>query len=289
MARGLSLHVGLNSVDPTVYKDDYGRPWSGDLDSPEFDASDMYALATSSGFDAATLLTHKATAERILAAIEGAAQQLGPGDVYFLTYSGHGGQVQDENGEEPDGRDETWAVFDRQLLDDEIFAALTRFEPGVRVFVLSDSCHSGSVLKAMPDFGHLAGRLLLRSADGRRPRAKRLPLTVQARDNQVHGGLYREIQSRIPDSKTTKDKIRATALLISGCKDSEASYDGPRNGAFTTAVLETWSSGQFVGNYADFYQQVAGLLAARPPLQTPQWFPIGVADSAFYGQHPLTI
>jgi hypothetical protein len=40
-ARGLSLHLGLNAVDPRHY-----AGWSGDLLACEFDARDMAALAT---------------------------------------------------------------------------------------------------------------------------------------------------------------------------------------------------------------------------------------------------
>ena len=65
----------------------------------------------------------------------------------LLSYSGHGGQVPDQNGDDPnDGLDETWCLFDGQVLDDELYGALSAFAPGVRV-VVSDSCHSGTMLK----------------------------------------------------------------------------------------------------------------------------------------------
>jgi len=31
MARGVSLHIGLNEVDPNHYKDGDGKPWKGEL------------------------------------------------------------------------------------------------------------------------------------------------------------------------------------------------------------------------------------------------------------------
>ncbi len=66
------------------------------------------------------------------------------GDIYFLTYSGHGGQVPDTNGEgESDSSDETWLAYDRQIVDDELYELWAKFKPGVRIVVLSDSCHSG--------------------------------------------------------------------------------------------------------------------------------------------------
>ncbi len=63
----------------------------------------------------------------MLAAIRAAAKQLKSGDLLFLTYSGHGGQVPDVTGEEDDKLDETWCFFDAQLIDDELFLELSRF------------------------------------------------------------------------------------------------------------------------------------------------------------------
>lgn len=55
MSRGLSLHVGLNAVDPHHY-----AGWSGPLNACEADARDMKAIAQSQGFQASLLLTAQA-------------------------------------------------------------------------------------------------------------------------------------------------------------------------------------------------------------------------------------
>ena len=34
---------------------------------------------------------------------------------------------------EPDGLDETWVLYDRKLVDDELYAMWWRFRPGLRV------------------------------------------------------------------------------------------------------------------------------------------------------------
>jgi metacaspase-1 len=36
-----------------------------------------------------------------------------------------GGQVNDIHNDEPDGLDETWALYDRELVDDELYALVT--------------------------------------------------------------------------------------------------------------------------------------------------------------------
>ena len=63
-------------------------------------------------------MTRAATAQAVSDAILGAAKALKSGDLFFLTYSGHGGQVDDTNSEEKDRMDETWVCYDRQLIDD---------------------------------------------------------------------------------------------------------------------------------------------------------------------------
>ena len=40
--------------------------------------------------------------------MRGAASEVGPEDMFLITYSGHGGSVVDLSGDEPDFRDETW-------------------------------------------------------------------------------------------------------------------------------------------------------------------------------------
>lgn len=51
----------------------------------------------------------------------------------MLSYSGHGGQLPDLNGDESDGRDETWCFFDGELVDDELYNSFSQFA-AVRAF-----------------------------------------------------------------------------------------------------------------------------------------------------------
>ena len=104
MTKRRSLHIGLNFVDPTTY-----GGWDGALSGCVNDANAMHEVAVSRGFEPQMLLNADATTEAVRAHLDAAAAELGDGDFFFLTYSGHGGQVPDENSDEPDRLDETWA------------------------------------------------------------------------------------------------------------------------------------------------------------------------------------
>ena len=140
--KGYALAIGLNKVDPAHY-----GGWDGLLYGCEPDANDMQEIAASQGLDADKLLTSQATREAVLDKLGDLAEELKSGDLLVVSYSGHGGQLPDQNGDEPDGKDETWCLYDGELLDDELYEAWMKFQPGVRILVFSDSCHSGTVLK----------------------------------------------------------------------------------------------------------------------------------------------
>jgi hypothetical protein len=145
--RLLSIHIGINSVDPAHY-----NGWDGTLNGCENDARTIQAIAERDGFTSTLLLTAQATTTNVLAAISAVAGQLASGDVFLLSYAGHGGQVPNVNGDdEIDQQDETWVTYDRMLLDDELEQAFSEFVPGVDIVLLSDSCHSGTVYRKMFD------------------------------------------------------------------------------------------------------------------------------------------
>jgi hypothetical protein len=139
---GYALVIGLNRVDPARYDG-----WSGDLSGCEPDAMDMREIAISEGLNVEMLLTADATRDAVLGRLGALSEKLEPGDLLVVSYSGHGGQVPDQNGDEVDGLDETWCLYDGQLLDDELHGAWMKFRAGVRILAFSDSCHSGTVLK----------------------------------------------------------------------------------------------------------------------------------------------
>lgn len=289
-AQGLGLHIGLNAVDPAHY-----AGWSGPLNACEADANDMAALAKKRGLKARVLLTRNGTRARALAGIRAAAKQLKRGDLFLLTYSGHGGQVTDVTGDEEDERDETWCLYDGELIDDELYVELSRFASGVRILVLSDSCHSGTATRARPE------------PPPPGMRSKMMPPDVAERTYQQNKAFYDRLQKavvkaagsgKLPDPDTmlalvaTDPRVarivknfKPSVILISGCQDNQTSLDGARNGAFTEQLLKVWNSGEYKGDYVKFHGQITSGL---PSSQTPNLFPLGAA-ARFLKQQPFTV
>ena len=289
--KAIALHLGLNAVSAAAY-----AGWDGPLAACEFDANDMAAVAKSKGMKSTVLLTKKATRANLLAGMRGAAKALKSGDFFLMSYSGHGGQVPDIDGDEPDGKDETWCLYDGQLLDDELYFELSKFAAGVRVLVLSDSCHSGSVTRNFPPPPPPAGQ---------RPRL--MPAAVAMRVYAEHQAFYDKLQTDVaaaaqkaavvdPDAALAQvgAAAQATALvgefkpavvLISGCQDNQTSMDGDHNGAFTEQLLKVWERGTFTGNYGSFHARIR---AALPPTQSPNLFVLGPA-AKFVKQKPFTV
>ena len=283
MAKGLALTIGLNSVDPKHYEG-----WSGELNACEADASDMTDVARSRKFTVQTLITKRATRAAVLRALAKAAKALKTGDIFLLTYSGHGGQLPDRNDEEPDLQDETWCLYDGELIDDELYTALGRFARGVRVFVLSDSCHSGTVTKvayyaARAAAGGAAAGATLAGASEVRYRA--MPREVALRTYRAHRAMYDRLQKAVKPN--AEDSIRASTILISGCQDNQLSLDGDFNGLFTANLLRVWNEGRFSrGGYRRFHKQIR---LHMPPDQTPNFFTTGAPNRAFERQVPFTV
>ncbi|MBZ4422374.1 caspase family protein [Myxococcus sp. RHSTA-1-4] len=279
MPVGISLHLGLNAVDSAHY----GSPLP--LSGCHNDARDMGAIAQATGFRSRICLDAEATAPAVIAAINDAARTLRPGDTFLLTYAGHGAQVPDESGDESDALDETWVLFDRMLLDDELYAALSAFSGGVRVLLISDSCHSGSVARTAT-YRQLAGASPVASQYVGANCFFRTPSEsgFGQRVLRQHASQYQALTREIPPNP--RERVRAAVIQLSGCQDEQLSADGQGNGLFTSNLKEVWSSGQFRGSHRAFWQHIGRTM---PPSQSPGYLTFGEGMSDFENERPFTI
>ena len=278
MAKGLALTMGLNLVDPKHY-----GGWSGELSACEADAEDMASIAKSKRFEVKTLLTRAATRTQVTRSILNAAKKLKSGDIFMLSYSGHGGQLPDLNNDEPDAQDETWCLYDGELVDDELYALFGRFARGVRILVFSDSCHSGTIVK----IAYYQGTAAVRSSGigSQAVRYRFMPPDVALRTYRNNRKFYDKLLKNIK-LRDAKAAVKASVLLISGCQDNQLSSDGDFNGLFTAQLLRVWKNGTFKGNYKGFHKAI---IRRMPPDQTPNYFWAGQQDVTFEKQRPFTI
>lgn len=187
------------------------------------------------GFDRAaiTFLTDEAATRRaMLDAIVGLRDGAGPGDILALVVASHGSYVPDAPEGEPghdedDGFDETLCPYDcldGQIIDDELREIFDEIPDEVRLTVVTDSCHSGSVTRAPGDI-YVAARQLS-------------PVALALAAGRDLGAIPRRSDSAVParqtDPPTTHVHIAATA-------DSEAAleYDTGNavHGAFSFHAL----------------------------------------------------
>jgi hypothetical protein len=262
----LAIAIGLNKVDPKYYEG-----WEGPLIACENDAADMLSIARAQGYETVPLKTAEATKKRVRDAITAAAARLKTGDTLVISYSGHGGQVRDTNGDEKDdGLDETWCLFDGEIVDDELALLWTKFQPGVRIVVYSDSCHSGTVIKKFEEGG---------VAETERFRIMPTAVAETLRKLPTHQDLDKGLPSEINSRSHTK----ASVLLISACQDNQLSRDGDKNGLFTGTLIQAWKNGAFKGSYRQFY---GAIRKAMPVYQKPNFDTTGVSNPAFEVERP---
>lgn len=227
-----ALCVGINDYPGT----------SNDLNGCVNDAADWTALLEYAGFQVEKIINSQATRKNILNKLNNLVTNATAGDEIVFTYSGHGTSIYDVDGDEPDKYDEALFVYDGALLDDELRDIFQKVKPEVHVVVISDSCFSGTVTRApITDFSK--------------------PRYIKTHDIPPTAKLKRRLLAE-------EDMIE---ILLSGCGNSEYSYDayldGRWNGALTAYATSVIRKGQ---TYKEFYQKIRDLLPSGQYPQTPQ-------------------
>jgi metacaspase-1 len=279
MPRGMSIHVGVSDLDWAAH----GLPEGEPMPSAENDAQALHKLAMSRGFEAdEPLLTCGATLDAVASQIASRAGKLEGGDILLVTFSGHGSRVPDRSDDELDGYDETWFLFDRQLLDDHLVGLWAQFQPGVRILVLLDCCHSGSAINQPID------RIRLWDSrtgqrDPRRFRARTLGREAERKAYAANRGEYDEIQRRYPAA--TASRVKASVLLLSACLDNQLAICDEEFGLFTRELLTAMDAAKPLS-----YRHLHQILWERlPSIQRPGYWREGDLTGDFLDQAPFAV
>jgi caspase domain-containing protein len=193
-------------------------------------------------------------------------------DQILFHYSGHGSQMPDTTGVEPDGLNETIVPYDSRTQDiydipDKVLASLLAQlanKKGKNITIILDSCHSGSGSRKIELPG--AARIRQIPADDRIPPAGLDAdlLTIAATRGAGPGGWAR---ADIP------------YVLLAGCRDREfsneywsksESQEGVWHGALTYFTLQALRQMVPGTTYAELYERIATQVNAIYREQTPQ-------------------
>lgn len=114
--------------------------------------------------DIDTLCNKNATKNGMIKALDDLYNRVGEGDIVYFQFSGHGQQIQDDNGDELDGYDEALIPYDAaasfdpvtykgenhfrdDLLGEKLNAIRKKVGPKGSLVVLIDACHSGTATR----------------------------------------------------------------------------------------------------------------------------------------------
>jgi hypothetical protein len=283
MSKGHALVIGLNEVDPVHYDG-----WDGALNVCEADANKMTLFFKKQKFSSVTkLLTKSATRVNVITALDKLATDANTGDLVVIYYSGHGGnEIPDLNKDEDDPWsdrfDETWCLFDAQLIDDELYYHWRKFKKGVRIILMSDSCFSGDIAKLM--------------VGAKRGPSKAMPKAegegTFKKNKKFYTKLVKELASK--ELKTFKSnkkgKILASLLQISSSQEfqtSNAETDMfPKNSLFTAVFLKMMNSKKKSKSYEEMIATIKKLM---PDWQMPKEQMLGDLSLKLQLQKPYSI
>jgi caspase domain-containing protein len=230
----------------------------------------------------ALLRNEQASRDLILAALDALVEKTRKDDIVVIHYAGHGSQMTDREGDEPDGMDETIVPFDsgrgadpnRDITDDEIHLRLVKLGAKTPFTTLIfDSCHSGTITRDV--FG-----MKSRSIPPDTRSARDLPPSPIPRE------LWPELHETTP---TGWVPTGGSYVLIAGCRDEETSFEyrppdaGPDDvhGALTYFLTQELRRATPGSSYRDVFERAAANVTATNAAQHPQME--GSADREIFG------
>jgi len=206
------------------------------------DVNNIKSVIKNIGFNNITVLTDETDKPpnkiNILTELTRLLSNSNNNDLLFFSYSGHGSQVLDKNGDETDNRDEVIIPLDFNVItDDELKSVIqTYLKPNVTLFALFDCCNSGTVLDLK----------------------------------------YQYLNSLNYDNYTENNKATDTpgnVIMISGCTDNQTSADAFINntsqGAMTWAFIESINNKPKL-SWRELIQNMRDLLTKSKYTQIPQ-------------------
>ena len=235
-----ALCIGINNYPGTHM----------DLQGCVNDANDWAGALSERGYAVTKLLDAEATKAAMMQAMSNLIGKASKNDSLVITFSGHGTYQPDTDGDEADGLDEALCPYDLQtngqaLTDDEIKGLFATRKSGVRIVLIADSCHSGTVTRA-----------------------------AKAEDDADTRPRFMPMGNWLPEKLLPKNragKLAATVVSPLGASPLLAAWiNGRYNGAFTYYALKALKALKADGTYADWHKAIIKYLPSASYPQSPQ-------------------
>ena len=201
-----------------------------------------------------SLYNEVATRDGILKQMNALLEKSKTGDVAFIYYAGHGSQVRNSSSKEADKKDETmvpcdtWKLGVQDIRDKELAKIYNKFiDKGVKLTVIFDCCHSGSLSRGVPEIDPAKFRYIAAS-------------NYDAKD-----------ASQPTPPETRKE---GTFLIMSAAQDNEFAQEqiddnGDHHGAFTIAFTEALNQQGANASAFNLFTSIGAILKSNGKKQKP--------------------
>ena len=145
----------------------------------------------------------------------------------------------------------------------------SKFKIGVRILIVTDSCHNGTIFKALSSEDELSKTF-----------KESKSLQIYEDNKEFYNGI------QLLSSSLSDIDLKCSRISLSACKDDEKAIPGNPFSEFTANILDVWKEGTFSGDYPVFIQKIKDL---TPSVRNPQIKIDGNPKFSFLDNKPFTI
>lgn len=239
--------------------------------SSDKDVELLLPVYEAQGFQNPVVVRDKAAnKEGILSAMRNFRDLCKPGDIVLVHYSGHGQQIADNNGDEPDGLDEALVAWgapaeyyngyngEKHLRDDEFNELLLDIRGKIgskgNMLVVVDACHSGTISRGVA-----------------KKRGGKAPLVPPG--YQINSPKREDGSGYAAKTRGQAQSIAPMVLISASSFDEENSetFDerGVGIGSLSYAMAKSLSKVGENYSYRSLFADVLGVMNEKVPQQTP--------------------